>query len=40
MEPDHFFFKAKGLPVHERNSIIPEPDKPFVVPEAFNPNFS
>src|SRR5262249_41825348 len=30
------FFKAKGLPVHERNSIIPEPDKPFVIHEAFN----
>jgi energy-coupling factor transporter ATP-binding protein EcfA2 len=35
MESDHFSFMAKGLPVHERNSIIPEPDKPFVVHEAF-----
>jgi len=35
MEPDYFSFMANGLPVHERNSIIPEPDKPFVVHEDF-----
>jgi hypothetical protein len=38
MEPENFFLmlsRAKGLPVHERNSIIPEPDKPFFVHNAF-----
>ena len=35
LEPDLFRFMTKGLPVHERNSIIPEPDKPFVAHAVF-----
>jgi hypothetical protein len=37
-ESDNVFLvlcTAKGVPVHEHNSIIPEPDKPFFVDDSF-----